>query len=380
MICDKSKCTGCYACYNICPKKAISMKEDSNGFVYPSIDDEKCINCGLCKRRCPMLNNLELKYPIACYAFQRDEKEKLSESTSGGAAAVLSEFILNNKGRVYGVKYDKNNGFIFTGVSDLEDLKAIKGSKYVHSYIKDIYTKIKQNLDKNILILFIGTPCQVAGLKKFLGKEYKNLYLVDIICHGVPSQKYLFAELENNGVNIKNITKVTFRGDDGFKLKAYNNDEIVYEKDMEDSFYFKGFMDSFFYRENCYSCKFAGINRISDLTIGDFWGLGSDSSLYSKREKGVSVLLPVTDKGKMLIKQAFDNKSLEERTIDEAQNGNAQLKESVKMDKKYFKFKKDFERYGFEKSYKNNRKTLIIKKKLKKIKVIRKIVDFIKKR
>lgn len=380
MICSKDKCTGCFACYNICPKKAITMKEDSNGFIYPFVDSKLCVNCGLCIRRCPSLNKCELNYPNTCYAFQRKDCNKLFESTSGGAASVLYENVLKNGGHVYGVKYDKNDGFIFTKVTDFKKLDKIKGSKYVHSYINNIFNEIKNDLEKNIMTLFIGTPCQVAGLKSYLGKEYSNLYLVDIICHGVPSQKYLFSELECNGIDKKNITKISFRGNDGFIFKVFNEEKIIYEKKMTDSMYYQGFMDSFFYRENCYNCKYAGIKRVSDLTIGDFWGLGSDSELYNNRKNGVSVLLPITEKGLYLINNMLSDDILEERSISEAQKGNAQLNEAVKKNKSYYKFKNDFDKYGFAIAYKRNRKMAILKKKLKKIKIVNKIIDFLKKR
>lgn len=173
MICKKENCTGCFACYNICPKHAIEMYEDELGFIYPKIKEEECINCGLCNKICPAINKLKRIYPIACYAGRVKDKQKLIESTSGGIATAISEKIIKNGGIVYGAAFVENCSVEHIRITEMEQLQLLKGSKYVHSYIKDSYSLVKEDLLKEKEVLFIGTPCQVAGLKKYLNKDYE---------------------------------------------------------------------------------------------------------------------------------------------------------------------------------------------------------------
>ncbi len=368
MICNKSICTGCFACYNICPKKAINMVEDSNGFIYPSIDKTKCINCGLCKRVCPAINKIPSNYPLKCFAAQLKDKTKLNESTSGGAATIFSEIMLQEKGIVYGASYKTNGSVAHTRIANIEKLYKIKGSKYVHSYINDTFNMVKNDLNNNKKVLFIGTPCQIAGLKRYLTKDYDKLYTVDIICHGVPSQKYLKDELKSN--NALETDYISFRNNTKYQLVAKSKSKVLLKKDLNDSVYCQGFMDGFFFRENCYSCKYAKNERISDITIGDFWGLSKESKLYSKSKNGISVLLPATKKGLELIDKAKTSVYIEKRPIVEAINGNSQLQKPTIKPTKYYKFKKDYENIGFKKAYIKNRKMKFIKNLLKKSKLI----------
>lgn len=369
MVCDKNKCTGCYACYNICPKNAIKMIEDDNGFIYPSIYKEKCIDCNLCKKVCPAINKMKYNFPKICYAAQRKDKIKLKESSSGGVASVLAEEFVVNNGVVYAAIFEKGFKFHYTRIDSLNDLCKMRGSKYVHCYVEDAYKKIKGDLLEKKEVLFIGTPCQVAGLKTFLMKDYDNLYCVDLICHGVPSLKYLKDELSSE-IDINNITGLKFRENNEYKIVAKNNKKIVFSKRIKNSKYYQGFMDGFFNRENCYDCKFARSDRISDLTIGDFWGLGQDSSFYEKREEGVSVILVCTKKGEKILSNCSESLNLEKRDIEEAVNGNTQLRHPVKKDKNYDKFKKLYPKYGFDKAYNKTRYIAILKSVLQRNKLV----------
>lgn len=192
MICSKEKCTGCFACYNVCPKNCISMVEDEYGYIYPRIDEEKCIKCGLCRNICPSLNKVKFNKTIYTYAAWSNNEATRRQSTSGGASAVFAnEIVKNRKGIVYGAATAKNAVVEQLRICDEQNLDKIKGSKYVHSYVKNTYKQVKKDLELKREVLYIGTPCQIAGLKSFLRKEYNNLITVDIICHGVPSQKFL---------------------------------------------------------------------------------------------------------------------------------------------------------------------------------------------
>lgn len=376
MICNKKNCVGCFACYNICPKNAIEMAEDDNGFIYPKINYDKCINCNLCKKVCPGLNDLEYNLPKKCYAMQRKNKNKLNESSSGGVASVLAEEILKNGGIVYASIFEKKFLIHHVRISNFVDLKKMKGSKYVHSYIEDTYKNVKNDLIKKKKVLFIGTPCQVAGLKMFLMKEYENLICVDLICHGVPSQLYLKDELEIL-TDVNKINKLKFRENNDFRITA-NSYNCSLDIEMDKSRYYRGFMNSLFYRENCYECKYAKKKRISDITIGDFWGLSQNSNLYKNRNDGVSVVLVCTKKGEMLIEKCKDEFKIDERPIDEAIEGNDQLRNPAKRNKKYYKFKKRYSKKGFNKAYDRTWPIICLKNKLKKNKTILKLYFKIK--
>lgn len=361
MICDKSKCTGCFSCYNICPKFAINIEEDNHGFVYPEINKDKCVNCNFCKKACPSLNNAISNYPISCYAAFVKDKEKLRESTSGGMATIFSEYILENEGIVYGASFSKNRVVNHVRIDNKKDLKKIKGSKYTHSYINDTYKNVLQDLKQDKYVLFTGTPCQIAGLKQFLNKDYEKLICVDIICHGVPSQKYLKEELKD----IKEIDNITFRSKEGFYIKAFSNEKEVYNKKMEDSPYYSGFLSSTFYRLNCYNCNYAKPERISDITIGDFWGLDKNSEIYNKSDNGISVVLIITKKGMKLFENIKQQIFYEERTVEEAIKGNTQLREPSKMKKDYHIFYKYYEKLGLKKAYEKSDKLRTIKRKIR---------------
>lgn len=363
MLCEKNKCTGCFACLNICPKNCITMKEDDFGNIYPEIDSENCIKCGMCHKVCPQINLVEQKEPKKAYAMYNKDNNLRKESTSGGAATTFYMHVLSEGGVVYGCSNLEDGEVRFVRIADNKELYKLKGSKYVHAYIKDIFKLVKNDLVNNKLVLFIGTPCQVAGLRKFLGKEYDKLILVDIICHGVPSQKLLKEEI--NSHNLKDITKVTFRGDDGYKFKLYNMKNNVLTEEMYENGYFQGFFDAIFFRPNCYECIYATSKRVSDITIGDFWGLGDDSKLYDEEKKGVSVLLPITQKGIDIIDKCEKDMILEERTVEEAVNGNTQLRRPSIKSKKYDKFKKVYLKYGYNKACKTFMRGNKLKAKIK---------------
>ncbi len=382
MICQKSDCTGCHACYNICPKKAISMIEDEFGSIYPKIDKEKCINCNLCKKVCPALNKTNTNQPLNCYAMQVKNREKLQASTSGGAATIISEKFIKNNGIVYGCAFEKGFKIHHIRIDNINDLKKLRGSKYVHSYIEDSYKNVKKDLDNNRMVLFIATPCQIAGLKRYLLREYNNLYTIDIVCHGVPSQKLLKEELINN-VGEKALMEsnsIQFRSDEGFVLKLKSKDKVIYKKNINDSEYYYGFYKSIFYRDNCYTCQYASSYRVSDLTIGDFWGLGEDSKFYGVRNKGVSLLLPLTEKGQKLIDLSKNDIDLEERDIIEALKGNDQLNHPAVKNNKNEKFKKIYPSLGLKKSIKKVDIKRRVKNYLKKFKTVKFIIKKIKRR
>lgn len=329
MICEREKCTGCYACYNICPKQCIEMREDELGHIYPSINSVECINCELCKKVCPANEDVEFKFPIEAYAAWSNDEVDRKSSTSGGVASVFSSYVINNQGVVFGVKFNDNLKAQHCVAQNIEQVKAFKGSKYVHSMIGDTYKQAKSFLDNNKKVLFIGTPCQIAGLLNFLGKPYENLITVDLVCHGVPPNKLLTEHIKEIEQKFnKKSTNISFRNrnnESGFCFTLYNNDDIFYKKGLNNDLYYLGFLKGLFFRNSCYSCKYATNQRVSDVTIGDFWGLGKKIPFDYYIQGGVSLILTNTDKGKAFLEECKDQLLLVKRPLEEAFAGNSQL-------------------------------------------------------
>ena len=349
IICPENKCTGCFACRSVCPKQAISSKIDKTGKLLPYIDTEKCIDCGLCRKVCPEINQVtknRAEYSIA--SCQKENKDGLS--ASGGVASALSERIILEDGIVVGCSFS-NKKVEHVVVEKLNGLKELKGSKYVYSENDQVFQKIKEFLENKKTVLYIGTPCQVAGLKNFLGKDYQNFYTVDLICHGVPPFSYLEEHVTKITKN-RNWERVTFRGKKNFYLSVYNKEKVLYSRKSKEDLYFNAFLDGLTYRENCYTCQYATPERVADITLGDFWGLNR-ASLKTNIQGRISVILPNTKKGEELISKCKDNLLMENRPFEEAINekqGN--LLHPSKRHKERDSFLIDYEKYGFTKAVK----------------------------
>lgn len=354
-VCEKEKCTGCFACYNICPQHAIEMIEDEYGFIYPEINKQKCTDCGLCTKICPSINQVRTQKPTKSFAMWNKDETIREKSTSGAAATTFYSYILLQGGVGYGCDNIKDGRVAFTRIENLNQLENIKGSKYVHAYIEDAYQNVKKDLKDGKRVLFIGTPCQIAGLKSYLQKENDNLITVDIICHGVPSQRFLKEEIESKIGNEK-FDKITFRDENGWNFKIMEGNKIVYQQVAQENYYIKLFLSGLCYRDNCYQCQYANSARVSDITIGDFWGIQGDE-FKNEKEKGISVILPITSKGEKFIEEVKANTDifLQEKSAEEAIHGNAQLNRPSRKHKKHKKFKKLYKKKGY---YKATRKYL----------------------
>jgi coenzyme F420-reducing hydrogenase beta subunit len=276
------------------------MQEDKYGELHPLVDDERCVQCNACIKSCPSNNEIVAKWPQKCFASWIVNKEKRCICASGGIGTILAEYVIRYKrGIVFGTAYDKDFTPRITYAESLEGIEAFKGSKYVQSIVgEDTYKKVKSFLKDDRFVLFIGTPCQIAGLKTFLKHNYENLITIDLICHGVSPTRYFKEEVSHlvAKYNIKNLCDIRFRGNDdnnqpyslwdSVKGKKSNNFALTmwrqegkatmrcYRAPAYTDYYLGGFLLGVTLRENCYSCKYATPERISDITIGDFIGLG----------------------------------------------------------------------------------------------------------
>lgn len=352
---DKKDCTGCSACYSICPTKAIAMQEDNEGFVYPVIDETKCIKCGLCKKICPCINNKDnnnLKEPTMLAAWSLDFQNK-ETSSSGGCFYELAKYVIKQGGLVVGAGFDKGLNIVHKIVDNMDNLFELKGSKYVQSRIGDCYINVKENLDKDKIVLFVGTPCQVAGLYAFLkNKQYNNLYTADLICHGVPSTKVYRKYLEELSNKYKsNPISLTFRdksnGWKKYKVKiSFNNS--TYIKNASEDIYMRAFLSNICLRPSCYECKFSKLPRVADITLGDFWGVKNvDNSLDD--DTGTSELVINSEKGKELLSKIEKNVFVKEVELQDGIKYNPCLVGSVTKPKNREQFFIDLDKNSLSK-------------------------------
>ena len=296
-----SKCTGCTTCINSCPKKAISFIEKNDGFKYPRIDENKCINCGICRKICPVLNTQKNESINKCYVAYNNNKEDRINASSGSIFSIIANYILDNGGIVVGAAFDKNNYLKHIAIEKKKDLQLLKKSKYIQSDLDHIFTYIKENIKKR-KILFVGTPCQVAGIKRFI-KNDNNLITIDLFCHGVPSpklfKKYIRElEEENNDKLINYDFRDKSTGWDTYSNRAkFKNKEIITSKNQNE--YMKLFLSDVALRESCYNCNFKLGNKYSDITLGDFWGIKRNyPEMYNK--EGVSAVIINTKIGEVI--------------------------------------------------------------------------------
>ena len=313
-----NQCTGCGACYIACPQKAITLIERNDGFLYPSIDTEKCISCGLCMKSCHALDIEDLTEPVSSYAVQHKDKLKLKESTSGGAFWALADVVVRQHGVVYGCVYDEEYNASIRRAETLREIVPMHGSKYVWSSSVESYLQAEQDLKDHKTVLYVGLPCQVAGLRHFLKKEYSNLYLVDILCGGAPSP-YAFKKYLDTLSTDKAGLHFQFRDKElhgsGVDCTYYLNGRKHHEDYVQNAFYFSFSSKSkISCRLSCYACKYRSIQRTSDLTIGDYWGVEHYHGSFNSRE-GVSVVLVNSEKGRSLFEKASGQLLLQESDI-----------------------------------------------------------------
>lgn len=342
---DKIKCTGCDTCVNRCPKYAIKIVEDVYGFSYPSIDNKKCIECGLCEKVCHLSQDLFYhNYKGKAYAVINNDERIQNLSSSAGAFSIISSYVIEKGGVVFGAAWGDKYSIKHIKVDSKEGLKLLRRSKYIQSILGTTYRDVKEEIELGKLVLFSGTPCQVAGLKGYLGKEYNNLFLIDVACHGVPSSHIyrMFLDFEEKKKH-RIIDNLDFRFKikdkasyiTAIKYKMLGLKFTQYEPWFGTSYGYY-FMNGEILRESCFYCKYADHNRVGDITLGDFWGVNEIFPNINERN-GVGLVLTNTEKGESFLNAVSSKLTLLECERDEAVCRNPQMmKPTVKpSDREY---------------------------------------------
>jgi len=349
---DPRDCCGCSACYSICPKEAIEMKPDALGFLYPVVTEDKCINCGLCEKVCAFKEEYDvsnnLTEPIV-YAVRHKDMRQIETSRSGAAFIALSDWILEQNGVVYGAGYIGHFRVVHKRAQTKEERDEFKGSKYVQSDMNDVFTMVREDLKSGRLVLFSGTPCQTSGLNSYVGERLrKNLFLVDIVCHGVPSPyiwrdylKYIEKKERRpiNDVNFRDKLKFGWK-DHKESFHFLNPDTYTYTYTYTYTFY-----QHIMFRHSCGVCHFANLKRPSDLTLADYWGWEKTDDKFNADDKGCSLILCNTQKGFELFEKAKKNVNYLSVRIENCMQPN--LQHPSEIHPKRMEFEKDYQKRGF---------------------------------
>lgn len=380
-IIDPADCCGCTACASICAHNAITMRPDVMGFLYPVVNEVECVECGLCEKVCAFNKHydksLNLRQPDA-YAARHKDMNEVETSRSGAAFIALSDWILKQKGAVYGAGYTDHFRVVHKRATTNEERDEFKGSKYVQSDMGNVFRQVKQDLKNGMIVLFSGTPCQTSGLNAYVGKILrKNLYLVDIVCHGVPAP-YIWRDYLNY-LEKKQGSKIcwaNFRDKQKFGWRAHTETfNFVNQKQSQENSFTYLFYQHIILRHSCEKCHFTNTQRPSDITIADFWGWEKTDSSINTDNKGVSLVLVNTEKGKNIFKSVRHNLDTIPAKLDNCLQPNLQFPSAIHP--KRMDFEQKYEKKGF--SYVMNKygnsgwrfklKSLIkrIKKKIKQI-------------
>lgn len=335
-LAKKMECTGCTACASICPKQCIEMVRDNDGFPYPEIDLRRCVDCMLCTKHCPVLLDAPPVHPTSlAYAAYSNDLKLREESSSGGIFSEMALEILKRGGVVFGAAYDAQFEIKHVCIETIEELYKLRGAKYAQSSLDGIFLRVRDELNRQREVLFSGTPCQVTGLKSFLQREYATLICVDFVCHGVPSpnvwREYVRyrSRLDNNGVM---PLFVNMRSkESGWSRYQYSNQFIYAQKKWSsqnrDNLFMKLFVGDYINRLCCQNCKTKGYHRVSDVTLGDFWGIWEVRPEMDD-DRGTSLVILHSEKAGKLLNQIQDRITCQPVRLEEASLMNPSLLES----------------------------------------------------
>ena len=334
---DYEKCTGCGACVQRCPKQCISWEQREFGFRYPQIDKDACVNCGLCEKVCPTDKALEVPVEQKVYAAVHKDTEVLAKSTSGGAFTAIADAIFAQGGIVYGAAMLDDMQVKHIRTTGKDDFEGLRSSKYLQSDTGTTYQMVEQDLKQGKFVLYSGTPCQIDGLKNFLGKDYETLYTVDIVCHGVGSQAYFDKYMDFARERYGKIKALRFRSKEYAGWSCGGGVVVVDSSDCLkkipyrdfDNYYYSYFLSGDIYRKSCYSCKYANTNRVGDFTLGDYWGVEA-LNLPLQTENGCSLLL-VNNQHAMQLLDEIESLDRVETTVEQAAHCNKQLNAPSKL-------------------------------------------------
>ncbi len=348
-IADPSQCCGCTACASVCAHDAITMRPDALGFLYPQVDVAKCTDCGLCEKVCAFHDDydksLNLSQPLAYGARHKDMNE-VATSRSGAAFIAISDYILENCGVVYGAGYTDHFRVVHKRATTKEQRNEFKGSKYVQSDLTGVFRQVKKDLKAGFVVLFSGTPCQTAGLHSYVGSRLRdNLFLVDIVCHGVPGpyiwRDYLTYLEKKHG---SDICYVNFRDKEEFGWEAHR-ETFKFSEGGDKKFFSNTFYNNIIFRRSCSECKYANLQRPSDITIADFWGWQKTDSTINADDKGLSLVLCNTEKGRQLFDAVKERMTVIPAELENCLQPNLQHPSEIhpqRMD-----FERDYARKGF---------------------------------
>jgi len=304
---DKSLCCGCGACAAACPVSCIVMKEDAEGFAYPEVNTDTCIDCKLCEHVCPFLATEDRPRGKEGFLVINNNTDERKASSSGGAFSILARAVINNGGSVWGAAIDREYNIRHIEVSNMEGLAALRGSKYVESYLDNSYRLVKERLKTGMQVVFSGTPCQVAGLRRYLGKTYQGLLLIETACHGIASrrvwQQSLSELCQERGIARDEITSINFRDKStgwehySFALTTRNSRYTTRQ-----TAYLRGYGANLFLRPSCYRCHVKAAGSYADITLADAWGIEKESNdACYHDDRGVSFVLPHTEAGRTAV-------------------------------------------------------------------------------
>lgn len=346
---NKADCCGCGSCMEICPKQCIAFVEDEEGFMYPKVNMQECMECGLCEKRCPVINEYKaLEHEREAYgAYSKDESAR-EKSSSGGIFGEIAKYVLLSGGYVCGAAFDEEFKVSHIMIDSIKQLDLLRGSKYLQSINKGIYAQVKKKLEEKKIVLYSGTACQVAGLKKYLAKEYDNLLTIDVLCHGVPSPKLWKKYIDElSDIRSNRIDDVKFRNKDtGWKNFSVKIDVVggnsVYEKHSNNP-YMRLFLNNICIRPSCHACHYKSMERPSDITMGDFWGVEQKNPELDD-DRGTSVIQINTAKGKYIFSKIKDDLIYQKVDIDVALPPTADSRRSVNMHRRRKKFFKQLDK------------------------------------